>query len=126
MTQEQLLKALGSLEARAEVALSLLSANSDDTTAGTFTALSTAQIQQIKQYGTVDTTAIAAALQKTKKERSTAPYGHGMSASNSSSQLSSSGPYPTASNSSASLQGMPAPMKRVASRPSIAPNSPGR
>jgi hypothetical protein len=127
-TQEQLLKTQGAFEARGEIALALLSANSDDTTAGTFTGLSPTQIQQVKQYGVVDTTALTTALLKTKKERSTA-HGHGMVSSNSSSQLTSSGgPYPaSAASSSASLQGTSTPaIKRVASRPSITPNSPGR
>lgn len=104
-TTEQLQKALGALEAKSEVALALITANSDDATTATFTGLTPSQVQQVKQYGQADATAIQTAL--LKKTR-TGPAAASSGGNPQLSQLSNPG------------------IKRVASRPSIAPNSPGR
>jgi hypothetical protein len=101
LTTDQLYKALGGLEAKSEVALSLIAANSDDATTSTFTGLSLSQIQHVKQHGVADSSAIQAAI--SKKSRPAAGTSQPLLA-----QASNPG------------------IKRVASRASIAPISPGR
>lgn len=63
LSSDQLVKLLGAMESKAEMCLAMISANADDLAIASYTGLSAPQIQQVRQYGNVDVTAIQAALQ---------------------------------------------------------------